>query len=187
MYIIFQKKLREYYSDVIKYIEDVLDKIMSINLEKLITGDIDEKIVSKFNINYDYIIKFLKNNGVIEEKETYLYLMIERALSDYTLQIDVNADNLARNIVENMDAAKVEKHASKINDFISSDELKKAILIQGKDEKEHPEKYTDICDDVPSEQKRIDVYTKRKKGSLKKLIYVLDKYYCFLQWYQKNK
>lgn len=184
---LFKTKLIKYYSDVMVYIEDVLIRILSVNLEKMITDEIDENIVSAFNIDYNKMIEFFMINEILDKKDIYLYLMIERALSDYTSQIKISADDIAKGVVENIEITKVERHIDIINNFILSDKLKAALLIQKKDEKEHPEKYTTFCVDIFCEQNKIDIYTKRRKDVLQCLIDTLEMYVYFLQRYLKSK
>ena len=63
---------------------------MLVDPEKLITGVIDEKMVSTFNIDYDSMLSFYKENNAIEETNLYLYMMIDGFLLDFVIQFKYN-------------------------------------------------------------------------------------------------
>lgn len=184
---LFEKKIVKYYLDVIRYIDDLLEKILSVDYLKLITGEIDESIVSIFNIDYNNLVDFFKNNEAFNFKNVYLYRMIENVLLQFTLQINLEADKLAEQISERAELLRVKEHIKRIADFLESKKIKDAILIQEKDEEEHPEKYGIIYSDMPYEERMTVVYKKRKKGVIKNLVNALKKYLRFLQYYQQRK
>lgn len=177
----FIKKIKDYYIDVIDYIEDVLKRILSIDTEKMINGEVDDKIVSAFNIEYDYISDYLEKNCATYEKSLYLYIMIDRAINDFNNQITVCVERMAKQIVEYIDTDRIKEHIKWVENFISSDKIKKAIIFQENDENEHPEKYCLLTDDMTWNQKRLEIYKKKTKGLFKNLRCGIETYLYWLK------
>lgn len=181
----FNYKIKNYYRQVMMYIDDVLEKVQAIDFEKMIAGDVDESILSVFDIDYDYMINYFKSNEVLDEKNLYLYLMIDRALHNFTDQLNIYADAMARQIIANIGLDEVATHMKKLVEFISSDKIKAAVVVQEYDEKQHPEKYRFVLENMPYDQMLIETYTKKTRGLFKNLIKNVEKYYFFLQLYKK--
>ncbi|HRU98007.1 MAG TPA: hypothetical protein P5092_11335 [Ruminococcus sp.] len=177
----FLKKIKNYYIDVIDYIEDVLKRILSIDTEKMISGEVDDRIVSAFNIDYDYILEYLERNGVTSEKSLYLYMMLDRAINEFTKQITLCVDETARQIVKYIDTDRINGHIERLEEFISSDKIKRAILIQENDENEHPDNYSLITDDMTWNQRRQQIYKKKTKGLFKNLRCEIKTYLYWLR------
>lgn len=181
----FNYKIKNYYRQVMIYIDDILEKVLDIDFEKLIAGDVDESILSVFDIDYDYMINYFNSNEVLDEKDLYLYLMIDRALHNFTDQLNIYADVMARQISVTIDIDEVATHMEKLMKFISSDKIKDAVVMQEYDEKEHPEKYRFVLENMPYDQMLIETYTKKTVGLFKSLIKSVEKYYFFLLLYNQ--
>lgn len=176
----FQYIISSYYEEVLRYIEDVLDRIIAMDLVRLITGDIDADILSAFNIDYDKIISFLKENDVMNNKDSYLYLMMDRAIGDFIFQLTTDTAQLVNMICSNVNTERIDMHIKKLKEFASSDKIRSAIIIQEEDQKKNPENYyTSIGTSVMSDGK-IELYTKRVKGRFSSLKCTIEKYASFL-------
>ena len=139
------------------------------------------------NIDYDYIVDFFKSNNVLDEKNLYLYLMIDRALIDFTYQLNIDTDETAKQIVQNIDKEKIEKHLEKLMKFISSEKIMSAILFQEADENAHPEKYWCDTGNAFSEQQKAELYKKRSKSLFRNLKKAVEKYAHLLQLYLQQR
>lgn len=184
---LFKTRISEYYAEVIDYIEDINKRILSIDIERLITGEIDKELAVALNIDYDYIVDFFKSNNVLDEKNLYLYLMIDRALIDFTYQLNIDTDETAKQIVQNIDKEKIEKHLEKLMKFISSEKIMSAILFQEADENAHPEKYWCDAGNAFSEQQKVELYKKRSKSLFRNLKKAVEKYALLLQLYLQQR
>ena len=184
---LFKTRISEYYAEVIDYIEDINKRILSIDIERLITGEIDKELAVALNIDYDYIVDFFKSNNVLDEKNLYLYLMIDRALIDFTYQLNIDTDETAKQIVQNIDKEKIEKHLEKLMKFISSEKIMSAVLFQEADENAHPEKYWCDTGNAFSEQQKAELYKKRSKSLFRNLKKAVEKYAHLLQLYLQQR
>lgn len=176
----FKKRISSYINDVLLYIEDVIACIMLIDPEQLITGIIDEKMVSIFNIDYDSMLSFYKENNAIEEANLYLYMMIDGALLDFSKQLNYNSYYLANSILEYENSGRIKEHMEKLHGFISSDKIKKAIEIQKKDEERNPSVYRLGIDKVYGEERIIEAYKKKTPGLFQSLFNSVNTYYRFI-------
>lgn len=177
----FIKKIKNYYIDVIDYIEDVLKRILSIDTEKMISGEVDDRIVLAFNIDYDFILEYLDNNGVTSDKSIYLYMMIDRAINTFIIQITVRVESMAKQIVEYIDNDRIKEHIKRVENFISSDKINSAVVIQENYEIKHPENYRLITDDMTWDQKLLENYKKKTKGLFKNLRCGIETYLYWLR------
>lgn len=176
----FKKRISSYINDVLLYIEDVIACIMLMDPEQLITGIIDEKMVSIFNIDYDSMLSFYKENNAIEEANLYLYMMIDGALLDFSKQLNYNSYYLANSILEYENSGRIKEHMEKLHGFISSDKIKKAIEIQKKDEERNPSVYRLGIDKVYGEERIIEAYKKKTPGLFQSLFNSVNTYYRFI-------
>ena len=80
--------------------------------------------------------------------------MLDRAINEFTKQITLCVDETARQIVKYIDTDRINGHIERLEEFISSDKIKRAILIQENDENEHPDNYSLITDDMTWNQRR---------------------------------
>jgi hypothetical protein len=154
---------------------------MVINPEKLITGVIDKETVSVFNIDYDTMISFYKNNNVIEEANLYLYMMIDGALQDFQKQLYYNSYCLASSVLEHIEHNRIKEHMEKLNSFVTSDMIKKAIAIQVKDEEDNPSAYRLGIDKEYVEEPIIEAYKKKTPGLFQSLFDIVNNYYLLLK------
>ena len=177
----FKKRISAYINDVILYIEDVISCIMSIEHEKLINGDIDEKTVSVFNIDYDNMLSFYKENNVIEEANLYLYMMIDGALQDFSDQLNRNSYYLSCSVLEYIEHERIKIHLEKLNMFITSDMIKKAISVQAKDEKDDPSAYRLGINEVSGENLCAEAYKKKTPGLFQALFDNVNNYHTLLK------
>lgn len=154
---------------------------MSIEPEKLINGDIDEKTVSVFNIDYDNMLSFYKENNVIEEANLYLYMMIDGALQDFSNQLNRNSYYLSCSVLEYIEHERIKIHLEKLNMFITSDMIKKAIAVQAKDEKDDPSAYRLGIKEVSGEDLCIEAYKKKTPGLFQALYDNVNNYHTLLK------
>lgn len=183
----FKKRISLYINDVILYIEDVIACIMLIDPEKLITGIIDEETVSVFNIDYNRMLSFYKENNAIEEVNLYLYMMIDGALQDFSNQLYYNYQSLTNSVFEYEDSERIKEHMEKLHSFILSDRIKKAIEIQKEDEERNPSAYRLGIDKMYGEEYLIETNKKRTPGLFKTLFCNINSYYLFLKQKQEDQ
>lgn len=177
----FKKRIFSYINDVLLYIEDVISCIMSFEPEKLINGVIDEKTLSVFNIDYDSMLSFYKENNVIEEANLYLYMMIDRALYDFSNQLKCNYYYLSCSVLDYIEHERIKTHLEKLNIFITSDMIKKAIAVQAKDEKENPSAYRLGINEVSGGELCLEAYKKKTPGLFQSLFDNVNNYHILLK------
>lgn len=176
----FQLIVSAYCEEVMRYIEDVLDRIIAMDLERLITGDIDADIIFAFNIDYDKVISFLKENGVLNNKDSYLYLMIDRAIRDFIYQINFDTAQLVNMICTNVNKDCINMHIKKLKELVSSDKIRTAVIVQEEDQIKNPDNYYTNIGASAWSNESINLYTKRVKGSFSSLRGTIEKYVSYL-------
>jgi len=154
---------------------------MSFEPEKLINGVIDEKTLSVFNIDYDSMLSFYKENNVIEEANLYLYMMIDRALYDFSNQLKCNYYYLSCSVLDYIEHERIKTHLEKLNIFITSDMIKKAIAVQAKDEKENPSAYRLGINEVSGGELCLEAYKKKTPGLFQSLFDNVNNYHILLK------
>lgn len=176
----FRQIIAAYYEEVIRYIEDVLDRIMRMDLKKYIAGDIDADITAAFNIDYDAAILFYKKKEALDEKDTYLYLTIDRAIGSFINEIKSGFDLLPVQICDNVNSDRIDIHIKKLEEFTESDIINLAVLLQQADQENNPDNY--MSDFVSAlDEGNEDIYTKRAKGRFQSLKCTIENYKSLLQ------
>ena len=127
------------------------------------------------------MISFYKNNNAIEEANLYLYMMIDGALQDFQKQLYNNSYCLANSVLEHIEHNRIKEHMEKLNSFVTSDMIKKAIAIQDKDEKDNPSAYRLGIDKVDGEELIIESYKKKTSGLFQSLFNSVSNYYLLLK------
>ena len=135
-----------YYTDLIKYIEDVVERIFRIDIDLFIdvrSEDLEvyRKNIECFNIDVDYIIDFLKDslNGQIQ-----IYLMIERIIKDFSEALNQCSHVLSVDMNSILNHNDIDNHLKIIKQYIDSDYLNKAIQHQEKSVSKFPGIYNKV-------------------------------------------
>lgn len=176
----FRQVIAAYYEEVIRYVEDVLDRIMRINLKKFIEGDIDADITAAFNIDYDVAIDFYKEQDALDEKDTYLYLTIDRAIGSFINEIKYGFDLLPTQICDNVNPDRIDIHIKKLEEFTESDIIKSAVLLQQADQEKNPDNYMSASVSAFDEG-NVEIYTKRVKDRFLSLKNTIEEYKYLLR------
>lgn len=126
-------RLKKYYLEVIKYIEDCLKRIFSINFGRYIYGTIKdmEEFMDYLNMDSKSIINFLSiDKADIEWITLQAYLIIQRVIQDVKQLLEQNAITLNKAYKEYLDSSTICDHKKEIEKFVNSDNLINALKYQ---------------------------------------------------------
>lgn len=166
-----------YYNRLIDYVEDIAKRIFSIDLDLFIEFESDDldvyrKNIECFNINADYIIRFL--DGAINS-QIQIYLMIERIITEFSWGLSNYGLKCAIDMHLLLSEKIIDAHMNKMKEYIDSDYLVKAIQHQQKSVEKYPWIYKLPKNDNTNLNgvKNPTLYIQLKKA--------LERYYNFLK------
>lgn len=133
----------EYYNNMLAYIEDVVRRIFSIDLELFIdveAKDLEEyrKNIECFNVNADYIISYL--DGCLNS-QIQIYLMIERIIHQFSESLSRIGVMGAVELYSVLSGRDIKAHMNKMSGYAESDYLNNAIQHQKNSVKQYPHMY----------------------------------------------
>lgn len=133
----------QYYNCLMDYIEDVIKRIYNIDLNIFINVESDNLEIYRsniecFNIDADYIIKFLHDSL---NSQLQIYLMIERIIKEFYKSLRTYGRVLVRKLYSILNEDDVKKHMNQIKKYIESEYLENAIKMQHDSVNKYPWMY----------------------------------------------
>lgn len=128
-----KKRLPIYYKQVMMYLEEVLECIFSIELQRIIkrnTYNVKKckEIIKAFNMDPKTIFDFYKQGYDSETDQIlHIYDMIENAICSFSDQLSEKHVKLAGQIKKYIEPDYISDHAKKIKSFSDSKQMKDAI------------------------------------------------------------
>lgn len=175
----YSAKFPEYYIYIIDYIEDILNKIFSIDFKVFIQSDNEDTcidIIDGLNINSNYFYDFIHSNKAENvDYATQTYLIIERIITDFTNELSEKSKALANALQEELGKRKLKKHIDLIKDYFNSPKLDDAIKLLKQEKAIHPEIFRSehtSCFQDAKYYKRSNTFSSLKS--------TLEKYYEYL-------
>ena len=141
----YKTKKYDYYHKLVEYIEDVVKRILQIDVYLFINNGSDDieiykKNIECFNIDSRYILEFLDDSM---NKQGMIYYMIERIIDDFSNNLKKHGKSIVNELCIWLNKKDLEKHLKVIKGIIDSEFFDKAINIQTESVNKNPRIYKD--------------------------------------------